>query len=79
MKNITLLLLQIFAFVFSLAFVFSMLNYLLGWHLGMKGQEVPGDPRAALLFLGIGLVCGAVVYLAGRKKPVAIQNSGPNA
>jgi len=78
MKNIILLFLQIFAVIFSLAFVFSLLNYFFGWHMGMKGQEVPGDPRAALLFLGIGLVCGAVVYITGRKKPDGTQNSGQN-
>ena len=79
MKNIILLFLQIFAFVFSLAFIFSLLNYAFGWHLGMKGQEVPGDPRAALLFLGLGLVCGAIVYIIGRKKTGATRSPRPEA
>ena len=73
MKNIIQLIIQTLAFVFVFSFVFSLLNYFFDWHLGLKGQEVPGDPRAAVLFLGLGLVCSIVSYLWGRKPAGANQ------
>jgi drug/metabolite transporter (DMT)-like permease len=75
MKSIIQLIVQTLAFVFVFSFVFSLLNYLFDWHLGVKGQEVPGDPRAALLFLGIGLVCAGVSFFWGRKKAVSQHQS----
>jgi hypothetical protein len=68
MKNLVILILHLVAALMGLAFIFALLNYFFGLHLGMKGQEVPDDPRAAFLFLGIGLVCGAIAYFGGRKK-----------
>ena len=67
MKNVIQLIIQTLAFVFVFSFVLSLLNYFFDWHLGLKGQEVPGDPRAAMLFLGLGLACSVVSYFWGRK------------
>lgn len=78
MKNIIQLIVQTMAFVFVFSFVFSLMNYLFDWHLGLKGQEVPGDPRAATLFLAIGLVCAAISYFWGRKGPAG-QNTKSRA
>jgi len=75
MKSIIQLIVQTMAFVFVFSFVFSLLNYFFDWHLGLKGQEVPGDPRAGLLFLGIGLVCAVISYFWGRKKAVSPHES----
>ena len=69
MKGIIQLIVQTMAFVFVFSFVFSLLNYFFEWHVGFKGQEVPGDPRSALLFLGIGLVCAGISFFWGRKRP----------
>jgi hypothetical protein len=66
MKNIIALICQLVGFFLVLAFFFSLGNYFFGWHLGMKGQEVPGDPRAAVLFLVIGLASGSGAYLLSR-------------
>lgn len=66
MKNLIALICQIVGFFLVLAFFFSLANYLFGWHLGMKGQEVPADPRAAVMFLVIGLASGSGAYLLGR-------------
>jgi drug/metabolite transporter (DMT)-like permease len=79
MKNIIQLIIQTLAFVFVFSFVFSLLNYAFDWHLGVKGQEVPSDPRAALLFLGVGLVCGVISYFWGRKGSAASQSSRSDA
>jgi len=79
MKSIIQLIIQTMAFVFVFSFMFSLLNYLFDWHLGLKGQEVPGDPRAAMLFLGIGLVCAAISYFWGRKTTATSQSSGRSA
>jgi predicted permease len=68
MKNIIVLICQLVGFFLVLAFFFSLANYLFGWHLGMKGQEVPGDPRAAVVFLAIGLASGTGAYLLTRSR-----------
>jgi len=69
MKGILSLILQLVGLFLVAAFVFSLINYFFGWHLGMKGQEVPADPGAAFMFLGIGLVSAGAGYFLGRKKP----------
>jgi tellurite resistance protein TehA-like permease len=66
MKNMIALICQLVGFFLVLAFFFSLANYFFGWHLGMKGAEVPADPRAAALFLMIGLASGSGAYLLGR-------------
>lgn len=76
MKGIIQLIVQTLAFVFVFSFFFSLLNYLFDWHLGVKGQEVPADPRAALLFLGVGLACAGVSYFWGRRSPSGRSVSG---
>ena len=70
MKNIVILICQLVGFFLVLAFFFSLGNYFFGWHLGMKGSEVPGDPRAAAVFLVVGLAAGAGGYLLGRTDKV---------
>lgn len=74
MKGILSLILQLVGLFLIVAFVFSLINYAFGWHLGLKGQEVPADPRAAVMFFGIGLVSGAAGFLLDRKK--ATRNAG---
>jgi hypothetical protein len=71
MKNLISLLCQLIAVILGLAFFFSLGNYFFGWHLGLKGQEVPADWRAALMFLGIAAVLGGLGYILGREKKVA--------
>jgi hypothetical protein len=66
MKNLIALICQIVGLCLVLAFFFSLANYLFGLHLGMKGQEVPADPRAAVSFLVIGLASGAIAYFLSR-------------
>ena len=66
MKNTITLICQLIGFFLVLAFFFSLANYFFGWHLGMKGQEVPGDPRAAGVFLVVGIIFGGGAYLLGR-------------
>ena len=66
MKSMITLICQLVGVFLVFAFLFSLGNYFFGWHLGMKGQEVPGDPRAAAVFLGIGLVLGGCAYFLGR-------------
>ena len=68
MKNMVALICQLVGFFLVLAFFFSLANYFFGWHLGMKGQEVPGDPRAAAVFLAVGLVSAGSAYLLSRSK-----------
>lgn len=68
MKSMIALICQLVGVCLVLAFFFSLANYFFGWHLGMKGAEVPGDPRAAFLFLGIGLASGAGAYFLGRSE-----------
>jgi len=68
MKNMIALICQLVGFFLVLAFFFSLGNYFFGWHLGMKGQEVPGDPRAAIVFLVVGLVSIGAAYLLTRNR-----------
>ena len=70
MKGILSLILQLLGLFLVVAFVFSLINYTFGWHLGMKGQEVPSDPGAAFMFLGIGLVSAGAGFLLDRSKPI---------
>jgi hypothetical protein len=74
MKGILSLILQLVGLFLVVAFVFSLINYTFGWHLGIKGQEVPADPGAAFMFLGIGLVSAGTGHLLDRKKPT--ENAG---
>jgi tellurite resistance protein TehA-like permease len=68
MKNLIALICQIVGLFLILAFFFSLANYLFGLHLGMKGAEVPADPRAAVSFLVIGLASGAIAYFLTRRR-----------
>jgi hypothetical protein len=68
MKNIIVLIFQLVGVVLVLAFFFSLANYCFGWHLGLEGAEVPGDPLSAVCFLAIGLASGAVGYFLARRK-----------
>lgn len=68
MKNMIALICQLVGFFLVLAFFFSLGNYFFGWHLGMKGQEVPADPRAAAVFLAVGLVSGVTAYFLTRSE-----------
>ena len=52
MKNLIALICQIVGLFLILAFFFSLANNLFGLHLGMKGQEVPADPRGGCFIFG---------------------------
>jgi hydrogenase/urease accessory protein HupE len=67
MKNFILLCLQIGILVFSLGSVFSIINYLTGWHLGFKGAEVPGVPAAIISFLLLTGICVGLERLLSSK------------
>lgn len=68
MKNFLILCLQLGFFAFALGAVLAIVNYLTGWHLGIKGAEVPADPIAAVIFLIIAGICGGLSHLLTRKK-----------
>ena len=68
MKDLVLFLVQIIGTVSFLGGILSVMNRLFGWSIGIKGAALPADFRAAALLFGIAAVCGAVVYLLGRRK-----------
>lgn len=68
MKDLLLLVLQIVVAACVAGLIGTLLNYFLGWHISYKGAELPADLRAAGLFVVLGGVCAAIVYLAGRRK-----------
>jgi hypothetical protein len=68
MKDIILFLLQIIGTVSFIGGIFSLMNRLFGWSIGVKGTALPADFRAAAMLFAIAAVCGAIVYLLGRKK-----------
>lgn len=71
MKNFIVLIIQLCGYAFILAFFLSLLNYFFGWHLGIKGAEVPAEPEFAVIILVLGVVfCGLGHFL---DKKVAIK------
>lgn len=68
MKDIVLLILQIVVFACVMGSFGTLMNYFFGWHLGYKGAELPADLRAAAMFVVLGGVCAAIVYLGDRRK-----------
>ncbi|MEP7212977.1 MAG: hypothetical protein ABI791_07875 [Acidobacteriota bacterium] len=68
MKDFLLFLVQIIGTVSFLGGIFALMNRLFGWSIGIKGAALPADFRAAAMLFGIAAVCGAIVYLLGRKK-----------
>ena len=69
MKDFLMLVLYIVAFACGMGTFGTLMNYFFGWHLGYKGAELPADLRAAAMFVVIGGVCAAIVFLGDRKKP----------
>ena len=67
MKNFLVLVVNLATVAFTLAAVGTFLNYLLGWHLGYKGSELPPDPALGGVFLAIAAICGAVTFFVNRK------------
>lgn len=68
MKDIVLFLVQIVGTVSFLGGIFALMNRLFGWSIGIKGAALPADFRAAAMLFGIAAVCGAIIYLFGRKR-----------
>lgn len=68
MKDFLLLILQIVVFACILGTFGTLMNYFFNWHLGYKGSELPADLRAAALFVVLGGVSAAIVYLGDRKR-----------
>ena len=66
MKDLILMILQIVVVACLLGVFASTMNYFFDWHLGFKGAEAPGDPRAIVSFIIAAGVCGAIVYFWGR-------------
>ncbi len=54
--NIVIVIIQVSGIAFVIAFFLALLNWGFGFHLGIKGAEVPAEPEAAVLFLGLGIV-----------------------
>jgi hypothetical protein len=67
MKDLVLLILQIVVIACLLGFIFSLLNYFLGWNIGFRGAAVPADLRATTAFLVVGGACAAIVYFWDRR------------
>ena len=68
MKDFLLLILQIVVVACVAGLIGTLLNYFLGWHISYKGAELPADLGAAGLFVVLGGVCAAIVFLAGRTR-----------
>ena len=68
MKDIVLFLVQIVGTVGFLGGIFALMNRLFGWSIGIKVAALPADFRAAAMLFGIAAVCGAIIYLFGRKR-----------
>jgi hypothetical protein len=75
MKDLLFLFLQLVGGVCLLGSVLSVIGIIWGKPMHLKGAAVPDDWRAAVSFLIVGVVCFAIVYLAGRKKKAASQNN----
>lgn len=67
MKNFLILCLQLGFVAFTMATILAIVNYLTGWHLGIKGEAVPADPALAALFFVIALFCGGLFLFMNRK------------
>ena len=66
MKKMIATIFQLVGLFLVLAFFCSLANHFFGWHFGMEGQDVPDDPRAAVIFLIVGLVSVGCAYLLMR-------------
>jgi hypothetical protein len=58
--SIVIVIIQVSGVAMIIGFVLALLNWGFGWHLGLKGAEVPGDPAAAVFFLVVGLILSAL-------------------
>lgn len=67
MKNLIILIIQLCGYAFILAFFLSLLNYFFGWHLGIKGAEVPSDPGFAIFILILGGIFSALGWFLDKK------------
>jgi len=66
MKKMIATIFQLVGLFLVLAFFGSLANHFGGWHFGMEGEEIPDDPRAAVIFLIVGLVSVGCAYLLMR-------------
>jgi len=71
MKSLILIVLQIIVFACGLGAFASLANYVFGWNLSFKGAEAPADLRAVAMFVVVGGISAAIVYLAERKRDSA--------
>jgi hypothetical protein len=67
MKNILFVICNMAAVTFVVAFVFALVNFLFGLHLGIKGNKVPGDPIAVAAFLVVAGIFGGVTFFLNKK------------
>lgn len=68
MKNFFIICLQLGTFLFALGSVLAIVNWLTGWHISIKGAEVPGDPGGAIVFLVIAGLCFGGLKLLTRSE-----------
>ncbi len=68
MKSFLILCLQLGFVAFTMAAIFAVINYLTGWHLGIKGEAVPGDPLMAAVFFIIAGISGGGSLLLTKNK-----------
>lgn len=69
MKNFFTLCLQLGSFLFAAFAGFSVINWITGWKLGLKGTPAPDDPVSAAAFLIVaGLCYGGLKLLTRNEK-----------
>jgi hypothetical protein len=74
MKNILLLICNLSAVAFVIAAICSLLNYLFGLRIAVRGSALPDDPVSAGAFLVVAGIFGGIGYLLGRKSKVETEN-----
>ena len=68
MKELSLMVLQLIGPVSLMGSIFAIMNRLFGFSIGAADTALPADFRAAAMLFGIAAVCGAIIYLFGRKR-----------
>lgn len=67
MKNIIILIIQLCGYAFILVSIVSFLNFMFGWSIGFKGEQIPAEPEFAIVFLVLGLITSAVGWFLNKK------------
>lgn len=67
MKNAIILVIQLCGYAFILVSFVSFLNYMFDWSIGYKGEQIPGEPEFAILFVVLGVVTSAIGWFLNKK------------